>query len=286
MTQNIKKKFKIWKGRPVEWRTKERKNYVAAPSAGAGIMRIYRELLKKATSRKKEFRVLVLGATPELRDLVLGFGGELVTIDISWEMIEKTTPLMKYQNHPREIILKANWLNNPIKDNNFDVILGDAVTLNMPHSDQNKFFKEMKRLLKPGGFIILRETVISPRRGIRKLKEIDSDFLKSKIHWFDMFIDFILYSDILSKIYTPRIGLHEAEKFLKELKRAYLERKISKKSLKLCEWYKGSGARTIWPKPKFEGLFKKYFKSIPTNQAKDFNFTQDTIIFFFGKNKK
>jgi len=275
----------MWKGRIANQRTKG-KDFPGAPSAGVGIMKIYRELLKKATGRKRKFKALVLGATPELRDLVLELGGELVAIDISWEMIQKTIPLMKYQNHPREIIIRANWLDNPLEGNNFDVILGDVITLNMPHSDQNRFFKEIKRLLKPEGFIILRETVINPKRKIRKLREIDFDFLLNKIHWFDMFLDFALYSDILSKIYTPKTGLFEAEKFLKELRKAYLEGKISKKSLGLCEWYRGSGGRTVWSEPKFEKLFKKYFKLIPTKQAKDFNFTQDTIIFFFGKNKK
>jgi len=286
MTKAFKKKFKIWKGEVVDRRIEERKNYLAAPSAGVGIMKIYKQLLKKAIRKKKNFRALVLGATPESRDLVLSLRGELVTVDISWEMIEKASSLMKYQNSPKEIIVKANWLNNPIKDNYFDVILGDGVTLHLSWRDQSKFFKELRHLLKRRGFVILREAVINPERKIRTLEEIDSDFRKSRIHQFDASIDYLLYSEISSKVYNSKTGLYDTEKFVKKLNDAYLKRRISKKSKELGKWYKGSGGRTIWSKPKSEKLFERYFRLIPTEQAKDFKFTQDTFIFFFGQNKK
>lgn len=287
MTKNIKKKFKTsWESEVIERRVRERENYFAAPSAGPGIIKIYKELLKKAIGKKKNFKALVLGATPELRDLVLEKVGELVTIDISWEMIKKATSLMKYQNHPREIIVKADWLDSPLRSNNFDVILGDGPFANLSFLDQNRLFKEIKRLLKPRSFVILRDFVRGLERKIRRLEEIDLDFGRKEIHWFDLFFDSLCYSDIVPRFYNPKTGLLNIDKFLREFLKAYSKRRISKKSLEACEWAEGSGVRTLWPKPKFEKLFKKYFKLISVKQAKDYKFTQDTMIFFFGKNKK
>ena len=286
MTKNIKPKFKTWKGRIMDARVKERKNYVGAPSAGVGIFRTYKELLKKSIGKKKKFRALIWGSTPELRDLILDLKGESVIVDISWEAIQKTSAIMKHQNHHNEIILKASWFNDLLMDSYFDVALGDLSAVNLTIRNQEKLFKETARLLKSGGFFILRDVIFNPERDMRKLEDIEFDFLQNTIHWFDMFIDFMLYSDVSRKCHNPKTGIYDLDELVTELEKAFSQKRISKKSLKLCSWCKGSGIRVFLPRLKAEKLFKKYFKLISVKQAKDFKFTQDTVIFFFGKKKK
>lgn len=286
MTKVIKPKFKMWKGKVMDQRVKERKNYVGAPSAGVGIFRTYKRLLKKSIVRKKKFRALIWGSTPELRDLILDLKGELVVVDISWEAIQKTSAIMKHQNHPDEIILKANWFNDLLMNNYFDVVLGDLSAVNLTIRNQEKLFKETARLLKSGGFFILRDVIFNPERGTRKLEDIEFDFLQGRIHWFDMFMDFMLYSDVSRKCHNPKTGVYDLDELVTELEKAFSQKRISEKSLKLCSWCRGSGIRVFLPQLKAEKLFKKHFKLIPVKQAKDFKFSQDIVIFFFGRKKK
>ena len=68
-------------------------------------------LYKKYISNIKNKRVLILGATPELRDLVIRFGYISISIDINKEFSYKLIEQMKYKNNENNIILKDSWLN-------------------------------------------------------------------------------------------------------------------------------------------------------------------------------
>ncbi|MCD4761314.1 class I SAM-dependent methyltransferase [bacterium] len=191
MNKHTELKKEEWKDIIADQRTGDRKNYVAAPSAGPGILAKYEELLDKAIGKKTEFTALVLGATPELRDMVLERGGQLTTLDISQDMIKKTTPLMKHQNHTNETIIEGSWLESGFKDNSFNIILGDGISANIAFQDQDQLFSQLKRLLNSDGFLILREVGLSKDRKQQTVEEIEQEYLDGKIHWFDVF--FTLY---------------------------------------------------------------------------------------------
>lgn len=285
MKKNTKQKIGAWYKKQIKQRM-DRKNYPGAPSIGPGVLRLYEEYFKKAIGRKKKAKVLILGATPESRDLALKHGHELVTVDINMEVIIKWGSIMKFKNHPDEIIVRCNWLNMPLKSSYFDLVMGDGVSNNIPVKKYGEFFKEIKRLLKPNGYILLREAVLNPKRQIRKIEEIDADLLHKKIHWFDAFIDFWLYSDISSKAYDDKTFAANLDKLTEKLEKEYKKKRISKKSLKVFDWCKGSGARIVLPRQKLEKILKKYFKLIPVKQAQDYKVTKDTFLFFLGRNKK
>jgi len=285
MRKQFDQKVIMWSKKSVKQRM-DRKNYAAAPSAAPGVLKLYEEYFIKALNHKKKAKIMVLGATPELRDITLKHGHELVTVDWNIEIVEAWGSTMSFKNYPNETIVKCNWLNIPLKSNYFDLILGDGISNNVFSQDQDKLFKEIKRLLKLRGYVLFREGVLSPKRKIKTLGEIDSDFLKKDIDWFDLFFDSWLYSDIVSRFYNKKTGVSNIDKFLTILEKEHNKKRISGKSLESLMWYKGSGVRVVWPRPKLEKLFKKYFKLIPVKQAQDYKFTQDTMMFFFGKNKK
>ncbi len=106
---------------------------------------------------KKKSKILILGATPELRNPALDLGHSLVTLDIDLEMIYKRQKVMKYQYTEDEIIVKGNWL-SPwyMKENLFDAILADASFNNLTQTQMIYLFKICKRLLKKKGLLVFR----------------------------------------------------------------------------------------------------------------------------------
>lgn len=286
MKRYTNKKAREWTGKHADQRTVGRSNYPASPAAGRGIMRIYERLLKQAIKGKKSFRALVFGATPETRDLVLKYGGELTTIDISLEMILKCNALMSRAGNEKEIIVKGDWLNNPLPNNYYDIILGDGVSNNVALVDQDNFFREIRRLLKKNGFLILRDVILDSERPRRRVGEINQDFVDGRIHWFDVFFDLYFYSDFTPRVYNPTKARWFMSKLFAEIKKAYSQKRLSKRSFEALWWFRGNLIHCFLPRPRLEGFISKYFKLLPIKQARDFRFTQDTMIFFFGEVKK
>ena len=77
---------------------------------------------------------------------------EYFGVDISERLIE-----IAKKNYPDGNFQIANTLNLPFVDNSFDKIYSISVIHNIPSRDfQLQYLKESKRVLKPGGLLILR----------------------------------------------------------------------------------------------------------------------------------
>ncbi len=285
MNKASKLKLTEWKGKIANQRTKNRSQYPAAPSASKDVLNLYKELLIKAVGKKKDFRACVLGATPELRDLVLKHKGQLTTIDLSLEMMEKCTPLKKYDNNNREVIVVGDWLENPLADNYFDVVLGDGISNNIAFKDQNKLFKKLNLLLKKNGRLILREGARNPKRSQQSIEEINHDFTSNNKHWFDILFNLYFYSDISKKTFDKKTYKSYLGKLFKEIEQAYIKERLSKKTVKALWWFQSTMTHTFMPQPLLEKFISKHFTLLSTKQSQDFDFTNDTMTFYFAKPK-
>ncbi len=150
MTENIENTSVVWKNIAEMWNT-----YFTPPSRiSPGEVEKYNEWLKSLKENGAK-TALVLGATPELRDALNELGYKSTIIDINMEMIQAMKSVMKTKN-PEETIVCSNWLENSLESDYYDVVLGDAVLPNLPYSEREKFFSEVKRLLKPSGVFLTR----------------------------------------------------------------------------------------------------------------------------------
>jgi len=120
-----------------------------------GEIEIYRKFLQPVLKRKSA-QILILGATPELRDLLAPYKNiQVVLVDINLEMILAMIKFMKNKN-PNEIWIKADWIKAPLQENYFDAVLGDFVLQNLPANLQSQLLFKIKKILKPHGFFITR----------------------------------------------------------------------------------------------------------------------------------
>lgn len=283
MRKHSQRKQREWRDRIVEQRM-DRSKYVAAPSASKEILKIYNNLFLQAIKGKdnKKVKAIVLGATPETRDMVLRHNCQLSTIDISLDAILKFGSIMKYRNNNREIIVKGDWLESPLQDHAYDVVIGDGVFNNVRVEDWPLFARQIRRQLKPSGFLILRENFIIPNRQRRPVEHYDQEFRQGKIHWFDLIFDLYFYSDLTSKACDFQKKRCYMTRFCNLLKKCYEQGRISKKSFDQMWWFRGNIVHSFIGYELFLKIMRRYFKLISQPEVNDqFRFTKSYFFFLF-----
>ncbi len=152
----IKESFtQPWKEFAKRWE----KYYTPPGRPSKEAIKYYIKFAKLATKNLKTKRALVLGSTPELRDLLFELNFEVTIIDVNMEMILAMSELTKHKN-PDEVIVRASWTEMPLDSDYYDIVLGDIVLSNIPEKKQEQFLKEIRRVLKKKGYWITKIEVI------------------------------------------------------------------------------------------------------------------------------
>ena len=147
----------------------------------------------------KDVRALAEYALPGERILDSGCAnGRLVNIweekEIDYFGVDISERLIKIAQlaHPEARFQSTNALNLPFSANFFDKVYSISILHNIPSkSFQLQYLKEAERVLKPGGFLILRVWDLWKRKAAVKLifKYVFLKFVgKSQLDFFDVFI--------------------------------------------------------------------------------------------------
>lgn len=135
--------YRFWKTVEPPWR----------PSKGE--IRFYEKIIKKVLKNNKNPKALVLGSTPEIRDLLAEYPKiEVTVIDLNQSVYRAWTRLMKRKN-PREKLIRADWLKMPLPSNYFDLVFGHCCFANIEIKKHDLFYRNIKRILKKNGCAIL-----------------------------------------------------------------------------------------------------------------------------------
>jgi SAM-dependent methyltransferase len=100
-------------------------------------------------------RTMLLGATPELRDL-LAEGSAPVVVDSSAAMYAATTELLQRADPALETWVQADWRELPFEADSFDLILGDMIWWGLSLRRQHEVLAGIARVLAPDGLYIGR----------------------------------------------------------------------------------------------------------------------------------
>lgn len=114
----------------------------------------YRDLFRGL--QKKDARVLILGATPELRDMVAEEGVRTVCVaDLSFSQLHFMQHYMREKAGDRETWVRGDWLRLPFEQY-FDVIFGDLTLQQFRPPAEEEFLSAVCRMLRPDGAYIGR----------------------------------------------------------------------------------------------------------------------------------
>ncbi len=132
------------------------------------------EFIKEKIKEIGNAKVLILGATPEYRDLCSELGVKVTLIDFSRKNYEYLTDEVKLK--PEEIFFEGNWITT-ILDEKFDIILADNVINVIKKEDAGKLLSNVSKMLKPGGLFLPRTYIrdkserYTPEGIIKKYRE-------------------------------------------------------------------------------------------------------------------
>ena len=145
-------------------------------------LEIYEEFFKIAIGNKKKTRNLVLGGTPELRDLALKYGSETIAVDISPKLLLALTNVMEHKNEDNNKFMIGDWLDMGkfLQRNSFDIILADLSINNIPFEKWESLFNTLKKLLKKKGYFIIRHINYNQSKKFKDYKKIIDDFNSGK----------------------------------------------------------------------------------------------------------
>jgi len=248
---------------------------------------------------KMKNRVLVLGATPEIREILSKFDSSIIIADFSFKMISGMIFFNKSINETKEKWIKSDWmaLDKFIKNNYFDVIVGDLFLRNINPQLQLECLRKISRLLKKGGYLITRIhllnediTKLSSKKIIRNIfdKELDidnkliEDLITSRL--FDKNTDFN------NKIVNKEAFTNNIKENIKKGVKSKREKLILNNILKKWSGPKNYFQR-IWTqrtKKEIEGLLLKYFVVHDIRIASDYKDSEFYPIYVLknSKNKK
>lgn len=198
----------------------------------------YGLLINQVLKNKKKPKILIMGSTPELRSLLFTYTrlqkAHVYCLDFSKNMYRAMTDFIT-KTDLKEKFIKGNWLKTGIKDNFFDLIVGDEVICNVPAKDHVKLFQEVRRILKKDGSWITRHNFYLPNKIKPEtiiLKAV-KDIVQGK-YSFQTAINYLyilLFYNLAQKNRQHRINMAEVTM---EMKKAYKNLKdgLDKRALK------------------------------------------------------
>ncbi len=146
----------------------------------------FRASLETLAKQRKDARVLIIGSSPELRELAARMNVHATVVANDIEVIERTTKLMRKRNKDEEW-LEGDITALPLKKESYDMIFGDHVISNVSPFNKESFYERMREILKKDGSVIIRSLVFVKtakpfeRRISRHFRIVEKKFAKEGI---------------------------------------------------------------------------------------------------------
>ena len=218
-------------------------------------LRIYKELLNKIKIRKP--KILVWGATPELRDLALSKSSKVTSVDISEYALHKFREMMRNKKRSEKLIAE-NWLRI---GGEFDIVLGDISLSSLVFPAQyDRMLKKANKMLKNSkGYLIIRQWVY---------KRISEKTVRTSRLSLSELIMLLETVDASNKPIYRSKAEYVYSFYLRNKKK--IENRYGKIGTYIFELYKDNPMEwSIPPKRMFEQVLKKYFALTERRYAGD-----------------
>jgi len=150
----------IWQKKEEWWYNVWKK--VESPfSPSKGEVMFYEKAVKKILKRKNP-KALVLGATPEIRDMLAKYKKlDVYIMDADVPVYRAMTRLMKRKNKQEKLVV-GDWLKMPFKKDTFDLILSHGAFSVISLKNHEKFYKNIKRVVKKDGYVVMSRVNVEP----------------------------------------------------------------------------------------------------------------------------
>lgn len=180
--------MKVRKGRDMRERPKKfrSEHHTCLTEPTNSEVSVFEKHMKRASKGKKEPRILIIGSSPELRNLASKNKIRTTVVANDLEIIERTSRLIEKKNDKEEW-LEGDITKLPFTKNSFDVVFGDHIISNAPPFNTDKFYNRIREILKKGGFAVMRSVVFSKTENLfekrlsRHFRIVEKEFGKEGV---------------------------------------------------------------------------------------------------------
>lgn len=243
-------------------------------------LKIFEKIIKSKSKGGANLNVLILGATPELRDLCLEYNLKTIVCDINENMVKAMSSVMRYKKSQKEKIMITNWLKTEFAKNSFDFIFGDA-SLNqiLRKGDIIILLKKLRYFLKPQGLLLIREVVRFNKRPVLKNDKLwvkyFNKYQKGSIDRMNLYFFYKYQSN--ANIFHKSPSLIDSLPMFSKLERLEKWGKLGRGGGEFISWLEKAMGKSpkpllVFVKKDLKDLLKKYFKLLPIKQCKDYSF--------------
>lgn len=229
---------------------------------------LYLYAIRKALGKRKEAKIIILGATPELRNLCLNLGFYTLAIDNNFEMIFNLEKNIIKHKSEKNMIIKMDWLKTDfyLKNNFYDLVIGDGVTGQLLFKDLNRFFETIANLLKSGACFITRADVYQPDYPRSTFQNLLNNYRANKISLNEFILGILLYSDVSHLFYDKKKRKRYTYKVFDFLKKMAQKGILTKREGEFFEERRINLIHTFVPVNEFDKIASQYFKKIELPQ--------------------
>lgn len=252
----------------------------------------FEKFIRQTIKNKRNARILVLGATPEFREMLLKFSlaqnTQVTLIDVSPVIVREMDTLIHFPNKNEKKVI-GNWLKMPFARRSFNAVIGHAVLEQIDRKNKDLILKNIDRALKPGGVFVVCTNIILNKFKSRNIKEgikrYINLYLKSKLDLRTAvnYLDAMIWRASMFKNKERIIWMRP---ILDQLKKMKPKNKVEKLFINKVMATQGlSIDYKWWPETKkdYEKLFKKYFSIKEVVFSRDYEFANSCPIYYLIK---
>ena len=255
---------------------KEWGKYKPPSRPSSGEIRIYESYIRELPRKSK---ILIMGSTPELRDLTAKYKIDTTICDWSEDVYRALKLLVKHK--AKETFIRGDWREMNFGEK-FDMIIGDCSTTVVPYKDLDTVISNVSRNLVPNGLAIQRIWVRHKKEkySVSKIVKIFKKKPKN-MHWYTwmLFTVFLHYYD------TKNESLSGADIYEK-MNKDYKKGRLPKRLLELFSLVKNHKTpNNVLLKRDLEKMLKMYFRIIKIEYGND-NFRKYAPIYVLENSRQ
>ncbi len=272
------------------WQTAEQRgqksNRIPPFTPSQNEQKFYKKYCEKVSaSENLPKRALILGATPELRDMAIKIGIESIAVDISEEMMEKFSALMEKQGDILDKTIIKDWLKMDFPSDYFGIIMGDASLNNLATTGDNERLANICRdILAKNGYFIMRQVFyVKDYKGYTDPKKVIDDYRAGKISWEDFFMELRINS-FKDQVYSPENFQYNAGKAFDLIEGIYKDGMITQPEYERINTFRNDLINSFYPKNEFIKMMEeKEFKLMEEYHDSPFLFFKYLFMTAFEK---
>ncbi len=150
-------------------------------------------------SKRRDPQMLILGATPDFRDMAIKRGIKPVSADLSRPVFDAMKDWM--QEDGQEEFLQGSWLEMP-EDRNFDLVIADCA-LNMLFKDALiPYFEKISKVLKDDGLFVQRICTTNEKLDLDAYAKALTEYREKKYDM-NIFLYTLYFKNCLQEVHFP-----------------------------------------------------------------------------------